>query len=333
MLAVQLASSSSTLPIAAISVPSSGLDPVPSEPGAPVYVPPEWSPGFLRQGSEAATVDLLLSGMVGAGHSVASLSFYLGLDESEVRERVSALRLPRPSERPLGRQTSANPWSCWEVRLLIALWLDKVSAASIAAALGRPPSSVHGKRCSLGLGVRDPEQLVERSVADCRSTPLPWTPAFDMSAVVAAVVDPSPALGAPAEVRDGVKWALGRDAVKDKRFSILAFAGLRAPAIAMRMLVEFGVVLTISAVHNRISRLQIVRDRRDMISEYDEEAVERRAAAAMKRLGATLRQCTELNRSFWYCRTLGGSMCTCREFHTKKFQARRAARSWADVVA
>ena len=97
-----------------------------------------------------------------------------------------------------------------------------------------------------------------------------------------------------------VKWELGRDKEKDQRFLVLGFAGLRAPAIARRMLVEFGVRLTNLAVNNRISRLQIVCERRDMISECDEEAVERRAAEAMKRLGATLRECSEINRSFWW---------------------------------
>src|SRR5208283_2748822 len=113
---------------------------------------------------------------------------------------------------------------------------------------------------------------------------------------------------------------LGRDKDKDERFSALGFAGLRAPAIARRMLVEFGVRLTESAVNNRISRLQIVRDRRDMISEYDGDAIERRAAEAKKRLGATLRLCSELNRSFWYCKSIGGNLWSCRESDTKKFQ-------------
>ena len=70
-----------------------------------------------------------------------------------------------------------------------------------------------------------------------------------------------------------------------------------------------------------------------MISEYDEEAVERRAAEAMKRLGATLRQCSELNRSFWWCKAKGGNRSTCREFDTKKFQARKAERSCGEVMA
>ena len=76
-----------------------------------------------------------------------------------------------------------------------------------------------------------------------------------------------------------------------------------------------------------------MRDRRDMISDYDVGDVERRAAEAMKRLGATLRTCSELNRSFWWCRAKGGNRSTCREFETKKFQARKAERNCGDVLA
>src|SRR5271166_5892071 len=54
-------------------------------------------------GGHAATLDLLLSGMAGAGHGVAALSFYLGLDEEEVRERAASLGLPEPPEKPLRR--------------------------------------------------------------------------------------------------------------------------------------------------------------------------------------------------------------------------------------
>ncbi len=309
-----------------------------------VHVLPEWSPRFLRpvgdQTGQPSTLDLLLSGMAAAGHGVAALSFYLGLDEEEVRERAASLGIAQPAEKPLRRPSSANPWSVWEVRLLIALWFDNVSASSIAATLGRSPSSIHGKRRWLGLGVRDRKRLTERPVAECRATALPWKPVIDVSAIVDRLfsaragllpvvteIDPHVQFPVP------VKWVLGRDEEKDKRFSILGFAGLRAPAIAERMLFEFGVRLTESAVNNRISRLQIVRDRRDMISEYDEDAVERRAAEAMKRLGATLRTCSELNRSFWYCKAKGGNLWTCREFDTKKFQARKAERSCGEALA
>ena len=295
-----------------------GLNAHPSESAPRVPVLPEWSQRFRRPVADPAgqpsTLDLLLSGMAGAGHGVAALSFYLGLDEEEVRERAASLGLGEPAEKLLRRPTSANPWWVEDVRLLIALWLDNVSAASIAATLGRSPSSIHGKRRWLGLGVRDRKRLTQRPVAECRATALPWKPTFDVSAIVARLFSPRlgilpvvPEMGPLVQFPVEVKWALGRDEEKDERFSILGFAGLKAPAIAERMLVEFGVRLTVSAVNNRISRLQIVRDRRDMMSEYDEEAVERRAAEAMKGLGATLRQCSELNRSFWYCKAKGGN--------------------------
>jgi hypothetical protein len=309
-----------------------------------VFVPPKWSRRFIRPagdpGGHAATLDLLLSGMAGAGHGVAALSFYLGLDEEEVRERAASLGLPEPAEKPLRRPASAKPWSVWDVRLLIALWLDNVSASSIAATLGRSPSSIHGKRRWLGLGVRDRKRLTERPVVECRATALPWKPTFDVRAIVARLFRPRlarlpviPEMDPLVRFPVDVKWVLGRDKDKDERFSILGFAGLRAPAIAERMLAEFGVRLTESAVNNRISRLQIVRDRRDMISEYDEGAVERRAAEAMKCLGATLRTCSVLNRSFWWCKAKGGNRSTCREFDTKKFQARKAERSCGDALA
>ena len=339
MLAVHASADRSSISIVTVETVLAGC----SE-ESPVFVPPKWSRRLMRPagdpGGDAATLDLLLSGMAGAGHGLAALSFYLGLDEEEVRERAASLGLPEPAEKPLRRPASAKPWSVWDVRLLIALWLDNVSAASIAATLGRSPSSIHGKRRWLGLGVRDRKRLTERPVVECRATALPWKPTFDVGAIVArlfslrlsrlpVIPETDPLVRFPVDV----KWVLGRDKDKDERFSILGFAGLKAPAIAERMLVEFGVRLTESAVNNRILRLQIVRDRRDMISEYDEGAVESRAAEAMKRLGATLRTCSELNRSFWWCKTKGGNRSTCREFGTKKFQARKAERNCCEVTA
>jgi len=319
-----------------------GLNAHPSQ-ARPVHIS-QWSQRLMRPvgnpAGQASTLALLLSGMAGAGLGVTAISFYLGLDEAEVRERASSLGLAAPAEKPLRRPTSANPWLVEDVRLLMALWLDNVSAASIAATLGRSPASIHGKRRRLGLGVRDRKRLAERPVSECRATALPWRPTFDVSAIVARLMSSRPGKSSVLHAIDPlvqfpleVKWALGRDKDKDERFSLLGFAGLTAPAIARRMLVEFGVRLTVSAVNNRISRLQIVRDRAYMISEYDEEAVERRAAEAMKRLGATLRQCSELKRSFWWCKSKGGNRWTCREFETKKFQARKAERSCGDVMA
>jgi hypothetical protein len=100
------------------------------------------------------------------------------------------------------------------------------------------------------------------------------------------------------------------------------------------MLMEFGVYLTEGAVNSRMTRLQIARDRFDIIDVFDEEAVQRRAAEAKRRVGATLRQCAELHRSFWWRRALGGSRATCREFETSvRYAPRRAERSCGDITA
>src|SRR5271154_2134106 len=125
------------------------IDAVLSESSPQVQVPPQWSQRFMRPVGDPAgrgsTLELLLSGMAGAGHGVAALSFYLGLDEAEVRERAASLGLAEPAEKPLRRPTSANPWLVEHVRLLIAVWLDNVSAASIAATPRRSPPSIHTK--------------------------------------------------------------------------------------------------------------------------------------------------------------------------------------------
>ena len=97
---------------------------------------------------------------------------------------------------------------------------------------------------------------------------------------------------------------------------------------------EFGVYLTEGAVNSRMTRLQIARDRFDIIDAFKEEAVQRRAAEAKRRVGATLRQCAELQRSFWWRRAPGGSRSTCREFETsKRYAGRRAERSCGDITA
>jgi hypothetical protein len=307
---------------------------------SPAYGPPRWSPDFLGAAkgtpSQAATLDRLLSGMAGAGHGLEALSFYLGLSEDEVRDRLTRLGLPPAPDKRLRRPSSSNPWSLDDVRRLIALWLDNVAVASIAATFGRSPSSIHGKRRWLGLGVRGRKGVAQRTIEDCRRTGLPWKPSFDVSAILARLMAPRLGTGAKAESAPQfpteVKWRLGRDEEMDRRFSILGFAGLRSAAIAERMRIEFGVQLTEKAVDNRISRLQIVRRRGDLIDDYDAETVDRLASEAMSELGATLRQCAALKRSFWWCRTIGGNRSTCREFDSKKFQSRKAERSCSEIM-
>jgi hypothetical protein len=277
-----------------------------------------------------AVLDRLVEAMAGAGRTVVALSFYLGLREADVRTRIAALGLPQATEGRLRRSTSKHPWTVDEVRHLIALWLDNVSVGSIAATLGRSTSSVQSKRRWLGLGVRERKGLSTRTLKDCRAVKLPWKPRINVSEI--AVWMRTPGTGAaPTPKVD--RWVLGRDETIDMRFSILAFGGLRSLAIVERLRIEFGLEMSETAVDNRISRLQIIRERAEMVDAFDEEGVQRQAQEVMRQLGAVVRKCAELNRSFWYYRTIGGSRSLCREFFTAaKYASRRAARSCCDVL-
>jgi hypothetical protein len=337
MLAISHTSASYNTSIVSVESVLSAIGSAPPTPCLPKRSP-SLIAGSAEPDASRPVLDRLVVAMAGAGHSVAALSLYLGLKESEVRERVAALDLPAAPEKLLRRPVSANPWSVEEVRRLIALWLDNVSVTSIAGALGRTPSSIRGKRRWLGLGVRARKELADRTVSQCRAIPLPWKPALNIKPILCRLWAPrigkEATAGARADAVPEVQWELGRDAEKDDRFSTLGFAGLSAAAIAKRMLMEFGVYLTEGAVNSRMTRLQIARDRFDIIEAFDEEAVQRRAADAKRRVGATLRQCAELQRSFWWRRALGGSRTTCREFErSKRYAPRRAERSCGDIIA
>jgi hypothetical protein len=294
---------------------------------------PKWSPHFMSTAGNAVSrpvLDQLVTAMASAGHSVAALSFYLGLQEADVRRRISALGVPQATERRLRRSTSKQSWTVDEVRRLLALWLDNVSVKSIAESVGRSTSSVQAKRRWLGLGVRERSRLSERTLKECRAIKLPWKPSINVAEI--ALWMRTPGIGAAPEPTP-YRWELGRDGTIDMRFSILAFGGLSSPAIVERMRIEFGLELSVKAVDNRISRLQIVRDRAGIVHVFDEEGVQRKAGEVMRQLGAVQRQCAELSRSFWYYRTIGGSRWVCREFLTaKKYAPRRALRSYCDVL-
>jgi hypothetical protein len=297
---------------------------------SPPQCMPQWSSrlitGSIQGDGVRSVLDRLVEAMAGAGHTVAALSFYLGLREADVRRRIAALGLPQAMEGRLRRSTSKHPWTVDEVRRLIALWLDNVSVGSIAATLGRSTSSVQSKRRWLGLGVRERKGLSTRTLKDSRAVKLPWKPRINVSEI--AVWMRTPGTGAaPTPKVD--RWVLGRDETIDMRFSILAFGGLRSLAIVERLRIEFGLEMSETAVDNRISRLQIIRERAEMVDAFDEEGVQRQAQEVMRQLGAVVRKCAELNRSFWY----GGSRSLCREFFTAaKYASRRAARSCCDVL-
>ena len=111
---------------------------------------------------------------------------------------------------------------------------------------------------------------------------------------------------------------------------MLALAGLNNKAVANQLSIELGREVTEHAVKSKVNRLQIVRDRNDMMPEFVAELIEPRANARLKALRWQPRKCDELNRLFFYSPALGGTRSTCREFAKgAKFSGRRQEREYA----
>src|SRR5271163_1650310 len=89
------------------------IESAPPPPRVPKW-PPYLTAGTAERDASRPVLDRLAVAMTGAGRSVAELSLYLGLDEPEIRNRVTALELPAAPEKPLRRPASANPWSVEE---------------------------------------------------------------------------------------------------------------------------------------------------------------------------------------------------------------------------
>ena len=83
------------------------------EGASPPQCVPKWSPHLIigsAQGDATRPVlDRVVAAMAGAGHSVAALSFYLGLRQADVRKRIAALGLPQAPEGRLRRSSSKHP--------------------------------------------------------------------------------------------------------------------------------------------------------------------------------------------------------------------------------
>jgi hypothetical protein len=118
---------------------------------------------------------------------------------------------------------------------------------------------------------------------------------------------------------------------KDKRLAVLAFAGIRSAKIAEIMSAEFGRKVSKCAIDNKIFRLEIIREKNDLIDSFDPEKVEELARRRQQELKAELRFCYGLKRPFFRYRTRGGSYFYCREFEkAKKYENARRNRDSQD---
>ena len=136
---------------------------------------PSWPEVVLATVATALTsFDAILCGMVAAGLGIDALSLYLGLTRTGLLDRVAALGLPTPHDRPMRRAGGKTPWSAEDVRLLIAAWTEGAHVLNIAEALGRSRGAIYSKRRRLGLPSRDRQPRQRLSNAESREPALAW---------------------------------------------------------------------------------------------------------------------------------------------------------------
>lgn len=136
---------------------------------------PSWPEVVLATVATALTsFDAILCGMVAAGLGIDALSLYLGLTRTGLLDRLAALGLPTPHDRPMRRAGGKNPWSAEDVRLLIAAWTDGAHVLSIAETLGRSRGAIYSKRRRLGLPSRDSNRRRRLSNDETRAAALAW---------------------------------------------------------------------------------------------------------------------------------------------------------------
>ena len=96
----------------------------------------------------------VLSGMVAQRISPAAICALLEIEQDELDQRLAALSLSRPPERP-DRKARKSAWVDRETRALIRFWSHNYSTALMSRLLSRTENAVRGKARRLGLFKRD----------------------------------------------------------------------------------------------------------------------------------------------------------------------------------
>ncbi len=265
-------------------------------------------------GPPAATVvlplDPLLVGMVGRGHGIEAICLTLGLTRAELDDRLVALDLPTPHDRPLRKAGGRHPWSLIDIHRLIPWWLEGLHAESIGERLGRSTAGVRSKAHRLGLPRRDRKAVFRAPLLSApKEIHTPGTVAPESGNVVALPLPfPAEILAQPVQKRVERTWTPEEDEELARR----SWANQHWKAIARDM------GRTPASVRSRQTRLQLPRHERALlVDQYDPSVVE----ANVKAAGYVKRTCQILKRVFWAPRT--GDRFYCREAkRTRAYQDR-----------
>lgn len=122
---------------------------------------PRWATLFIAPLAQALSpIDHVLAGMVAAGQGLEAIGLYLGMARDALFDRIVALGLATPHDRPMRPPAGKRPWQVADVQTLIRLWVLGVRVVCIAEQIGRSPGAVSSKARRLGLPRRDRKQLI-----------------------------------------------------------------------------------------------------------------------------------------------------------------------------
>lgn len=144
---------------------------------------PGWAAVFLLPLAAAISpLDHVLAGMVAAGQGLEALCLFLNLTPDALLDRIVALDLSTPHDRPLRHPSGKTPWLAGDVRLLIQLWVVGTRVRRISERLDRSPGAIYAKARRLGLPRRARQALqpletpLPHILADCVVGPIPSAP-------------------------------------------------------------------------------------------------------------------------------------------------------------
>ena len=117
-----------------------------------------WAEPPARAAAHAA--DRTVASMVASGQGLDLIALCVGLDREEVLDRVVALDLPTPPDRPLRPPIAGRGWLLDLYPLLADLWVRGFRSRVIGGVVGRSPGAVASKARRLGLPRRPRASLL-----------------------------------------------------------------------------------------------------------------------------------------------------------------------------
>lgn len=262
---------------------------------------PGAAPGAAPSPS-AVQLGKILAGMIGRGHGLEAICFFLQLTREALLDLAVLHDLPTPHGRPRRNRGGARAWTAADYTMLIGCWLANWRAASIGEHLGRSQGSIWYQARRLGLPRRDRKSLVKPAGAECHGDRSAGAPDWRIAAVAGPTATSAREAGVDATARAaaiigtkvGQSEAEGAASSRSRTTPAVTRAwGTAAPAADLRP----RAWLVRNAVTPVWVRLKANRDEIDWDLALDDEVANRcwayqHPAAAARDFGISLRAFT-----------------------------------------